>query len=492
MTDNASATGTGSDTFGSDLEDKIFARVEKLFTTFQRDVSERFSDLSNQFLYLQSEVRMRSRRSSIAGSQRGDSDAEGENFGAVSSGKKSEDNLGNKKDFKRESRRESGLHQAFGEAIPAMAVTRIIQKEDFKGVLKKLEIRAYVDHLTAITEFKDVNGNGVSVNLLSTLSRNVKEILIYHVRNEYPKLGADRKWLSTLDEDQVDQLCRRVMRPATKADFLDILAKKVTYWAPDGFKPGIFSFQQQFASYQNYAEEFRKMYILMSFEGEYDFLSEDQTKPKKLFDISRVPEVDSKDEGLIAYFRKGLPKHWADHFFKLLPKPPGQPNMKGPARWSSFLEFLNKMNELCHQESRCYSEHVRRFLNLYGNSEQNALGRFKSISEYANDDEPLDGDPKIMSLVDYSESVTEEVTAVLHSLGVPTMGTQKFDQDKSGKPAKLACWSMVMNNECPNGRDCRFSHDRADLQAKAREIAKQISKSPHFSGLVEVVLEDVT
>ena len=52
MTDNASATGTGSDTFGSDLEDKIFARVEKLFTTFQRDVSERFSDLSNQFLDL--------------------------------------------------------------------------------------------------------------------------------------------------------------------------------------------------------------------------------------------------------------------------------------------------------------------------------------------------------------------------------------------------------------------------------------------------------
>jgi hypothetical protein len=76
MTDNASATGTGSDTFGSDLEDKIFARVEKLFTSFQRDVSERFSDLSNQFLDLQSEVRMRSRRSSIAGSQRGDSDAE--------------------------------------------------------------------------------------------------------------------------------------------------------------------------------------------------------------------------------------------------------------------------------------------------------------------------------------------------------------------------------------------------------------------------------
>jgi hypothetical protein len=466
-------------TFGSDLEKKILAGVERLLANFKAE-----------FVEFKEEIRaeVRSRKSSSAGSQVDDSEddegnakAEEEIFVAVSPGEES------KRGTKRSSRRESGLHQAFGEVLPSMAVSRIIQKEDFKGILKKLDIRAYVDHLTAINDFKDVNGNGVSVNLLSTLSRNVKDVLIYHVRQEYPTKEVDRRWLSRLTEDQVDQLCRRVMRPATKADFLDVLAKKVTYWTPDGFKPGIFNFQQQFTSYQNYAEEFRKMYVLMAFEQDYDFLSD---KSKRLFDADKVPEVDAKEEGLITYFRKGLPKHWADHFFKLLPKPKAPAQMKGVAKWSNFLEFLNKMNALCHQESRIYNEQVRRFLNLYGNSDQPSGGRFKSISEYAQHEDPLDGNPTIMSLTEYSDSVKEEVATVLHSLGVPTMGTQKVDQQKTGKQVRLACWSMVMNNECPNGRDCRFSHDKADLQAKAREIAKQISKSPHFSGLVELVGSD--
>jgi hypothetical protein len=390
MTDNLSATGAGSDTFGSDFKNEIFAGVQSLLATFKEEFLGQFREFKEEI-----KAEVRSRKSSVAGSQRGDSDNESEIFIAVSPGKKSEaDQFGKKKEPSRVSRRESGLHQAFGEVLPTMAVTRIIQKEDFKGVLKKLEIRAYVDHLTAITEFKDVNGNGVSVNLLATLSRNVKEVLIYHVRQEYPELGVDRKWLSGLSEEEVDQLCRRVMRPATKADFLDILARKVTYWAPDGLKPGIFNFQQQFTSYQNYAEEFRKMYILMSFEGEYDFLSEDPMKPKKLFDMSRVPEVDSKDEGLIAYFRKGLPKQWADHFFKLLPKPPGQPNMKGRLNGLISLSFLIMNGH------RIYCEHVKRFLNLYGNSDQPSGGRFKSISEYAQHEDPLDGNPTIMALTE--------------------------------------------------------------------------------------------
>ena len=99
----------------------------------------------------------------------------------------------------------------------------------------------------------------------------------------------------------------------------------------------------------------------------------------------------------------------------------------------------------------------------------------------------------MMSLTEYSDSVKEEVATVLHSLGVPTIGTQKVDQQKTGKQVRLACWSRVMNNECPNGRDCRFLHDKAYLQANAREIAKQISKSPHFSGLVDLLgLDDDT
>jgi hypothetical protein len=62
------------------------------------------------------------------------------------------------------------------------------------------------------------------------------------------------------------------------------------------------------------------------------------------------------------------------------------------------------------------------------------------------------------------------------------MSTHKFG-NRSPDTKKIACYHMAIHGSCPKGAECKFSHDRAELRAKARELHKQISVSPFFSVL---------
>ena len=381
--------------------------------------------------------------------------------------KKGKKDKGDKDSLGREERRLSSLHPIFIKSEISNNIARIVQKKDFEMVLKKLEIGAYCDHISAMHDFEEANG--IKVNLISTFSLNLKDNLVFDCR-ERGDAFMDRAKLSKKSNEEVDIICRESMRPETRADFLTLFAKHVVYWVPDSFKPGFFNFVQQYNSYQNYSEKARKMYLLMSFHGE----KEGQIS---LFKSEKVPECDVKDVGMIDCFKKGLPHKWADHFFKLLPKPKG-------GKWQNFLDFLDALNKLTFNEYKIYTKHVRRFFTLY-DDRTIVGGKLKALSEYAAEEDPMDGNPMVITQSEYEERVEEEVFYALYSLGVPgvpTMSTHKFG-NRSPDTKKLACYHMAIHGSCPKGAECKFSHDRIELRAKARELHKQISISPFFSVL---------
>jgi hypothetical protein len=348
-------------------------------------------------------------------------------------------------------------------------VSRIIQKQDFSGKLKKLEIGAYCDHMRALRDFEEETG--VEVRLVSTLSLQIKNSLVFesesrpktkekrHPRDRGPFALED---LSKMSNEEVDFFCRLYMRPVDRAQFLDILARRVKFWLPDGFKPGLYNWPPQYFAYMVYSEEFKRMFLTLAIEEMPDY-------------AEKVPLVDSKEDGLVGQFRKGLPKFFADFFFKLLPKPATR-----NGKWNDFLAFLKAFNDVCHNTNRDYAK-VRAFMSMY--NEQGAVesGKLRSLSLYSQQDpdEVLDGDPLVLTSADLEEERDDAVFFALHNIekSIPTMATRGLEK----MAAKPGCWVQAVSANCVKGSACRFSHNPADLRAKVKEISHQIAASPFKS-----------
>ena len=132
---------------------------------------------------------------------------------------------------------------------------------------------------------------------------------------------------------------------------------------------------------------------------------------------------------------------------------------------------------------------MKRFLTMFDDKPVRtygvAAGKLRSISDYATDEDPLDGNPTVMSLIDLEEIMDVEVGAALQALsgpGVPTMATSRFGAQQTDSKM-LGCVTMVLHGTCSKGSACKFSHNTPEIQAKAKEMHKQLSASPYSQGL---------
>ena len=362
------------------------------------------------------------------------------------------------------------------------AIPRFIQTEEFNTVISKLTPKIYSDLLTKIHEYKEKRDYAVEVKLSSCLSRNLKDTLVYESIHYYEMKtfdGSNKPLfraiklsdMGIMDFDEIDLLCRLSMRPSNAAEFIRTMRTCVNFYLPDGFKEGVFNFGILYSSTQNYIEESRKYYTLMSFDPD-----------RRYMDFTVLPPVDEKNTGLVECFREGIPKTWADNIFQLLPKPKEK-------KWIKYLDFLAAVSKVCFEEYKIYSTHVKRFLTMFDDKPPRtygvAAGKLRSISDYATDEDPLDGNPIVMSLSDLEDIMDFEVGAALQALsgpGVPTMATSCFGAQQTDIKM-LGCVTMVLHGTCSKGSACMFSHDTPELQAKAKEIHKQLSASPYSQGL---------
>ena len=92
-----------------------------------------------------------------------------------------------------------------------------------------------------------------------------------------------------------------------------------------------------------------------------------------------------------------------------------------------------------------------------------------------------------MSLTELEDIMDVEVGAALQALsgpGVLTIATSRFGAQQTDRNM-LGCVTMVLHGNCAKGSACKFSHNKPELQAKAKEMHKQLSASPCFQGLTD-------
>lgn len=357
-------------------------------------------------------------------------------------------------------------------------IARVIQSEDFNKVLSKLDWRSYMTHRRDIQIFQERNAYGVEVNLLASLSQNVRGIILNDCRTRnamgvtFKRLGGDfpesAEEMVRLDFSSLDVLIRLSMRPPNKVEFLAVLQRNVHYWLPEGFKPGLLNFTVQYNAYQNFTEDFRKLYCWMSFDGEPEW------------DASLLPEVDSKEKSLIKCYKKLLPEELAEHFFTLLPK-----RDKKEKHWKNFLEFLAAMDQVWHSAYSSYRSNVIPFINLYhGPQQQHRGGVLKTLSEYFSESEEiLDGNPLVFTTEELESVRTDAIFSALYALGP--------EQHKNtAKPEQFPCIKTIMQGSCPDRASCKFSHDPAALRVKAAAMFRDLKKSPYLSAAEASKLEE--
>jgi len=356
-------------------------------------------------------------------------------------------------------------------------ITRTVTKKDWDHKLTKFTISNYLALITSANEYTE--STGVPVNLVSALSRSIKDQICFDSRERHrwkPSRYTEvtRENLSRLSYTEVDLLCRLSLRPASKADFLHKISSHKVWWEPEGFKPGIFNFRTQVASYLDYSEEFRRAFLLISFYGDSSH-----------FEASLVPETDQKDFGLIDTFKKGIPKKFSGFIFRMLVRPQG-------GKWIKFIVFLDAFNDLVFKANKNYNENVVPFFALYEEKMVTGGGSMRTLSAYPMSEEPVDGNPLVFSAAEYEEELEAYTFSYLSAMtvpGVPTMSTHKFGaQGSDGK--KLPCYKMALTGMCPNGTDCKYSHARYDLQLKARELKKAVDASPYLSNVEETSKDD--
>ena len=386
-------------------------------------------------------------------------------------------------DRKKPSRKESGLfiddEQRRLASLEAKGfssertIARVIQSEDFNKVMSKLDWRAYMTHRRDIQIFQERNAYGVGVNLLASLGQNVRGIILNDCRTRnamgitFKRLGTNfpesAEEMVRLDFSSLDALIRLSMRPPNKVEFLAVLQRNVNFWLPEGFKPGLLNFTTQYHSYQNFTEDFRKLYCWMSFDGEPEW------------EASLLPEVDSKDKSLVKCYKKLLPEELAEHFFTLLPK-----RDKKEKYWKNFPEFLTAMDQVWHSAYTSYRSNVIPFINLYhGAQQQHRGGVLKTLSEYfAESEEILDGDPFVVSAEDPER--IDAIFSALHAFGGDPHKIPKHAEQLK-KTEQFPCIKTIMQGSCPDRASCKFSHDPAALRAKAAAMHRDLIKSPFFS-----------
>ena len=357
-------------------------------------------------------------------------------------------------------------------------IARVIQSEDFNKVMSKLDWRTYMTHRRDIQIFQERNAYGVGVNLLASLGQNVRGIILNDCRTRnamgitFKRLGTkfpeSAEEMVRLDFSSLDALIRLSMRPPNKVEFLAVLQRNVHYWLPEGFKPGLLNFTVQYNAYQNFTEDFRKLYCWMSFDGEPEW------------DSQLLPEVDAKEKSLIKCYKKLLPEELGEHFFTMLPK-----REKKDKYWKNFIEFLNAMDQVWHAAYSSYRSNVVPFINLYhGPQQQHRGGVLKTLSEYFSESEEIiDGNPLIVTMEGLESVRTDAIFSALYALGPePHKTTQK--------PEQFPCIKMIMQGSCPNRDSCKFSHDPAALRVKAVAMFRDLKKSPFLSVTGAAELEE--
>ena len=109
-------------------------------------------------------------------------------------------------------------------------IARVIQSEGFNKVMSKLDWRAYMKHRRDIQSFQERNAYGVEVNLLASLSQNVRGIILNDCRTRNAmgitfktrggKFPESVEEMVRLDFTTLDVLIRLSMRPPNKVEFL--------------------------------------------------------------------------------------------------------------------------------------------------------------------------------------------------------------------------------------------------------------------------------
>ena len=389
--------------------------------------------------------------------------------------------------LREELEQENLIQRAMGR-MPTTVVQRTIASKEFDRTLYKLDWKNYSNHRKQIDVYLKQHGiaSGVSVNLFASLSEELQLVLLNDSVKRYKKspdamvifpynVGTMEDFWQ-LSFDQIDALIRWNMKPANKTHFLRIIKEHCKMELPDGCKAGPLNFPVQFRAFQVFIEKFKKYLIWLGFDETPIFAEIARHKTKGFY-----PEVDNpKGKGIVQLLRELVPSPMKEHFFTILPRPPG--NDKA---WTNPHKMIEEFEELWYTANITYNEHIVPFVSMY---DQGAIsldggGSLRTLSQVFPSGDNLDGDPFLYT--------TEEIQQVREDAVLAAMQTSGQQVHKT-KPELLPCFKTIFSKSkiCPNKDICKFSHDPILLREKVRTMMSDLKHSPYYSSLAEAEEEN--